>query len=92
MCLVSLLYVFTNTVLLIVIFPWVAVTKHQSEAMSFAADDPFLPMHVILFANNEMWKKPVCVVALLKKEGPAHTAINGGQLTLHNVNKYATHT
>lgn len=95
-CLVSLLYgpLFTSTVLLMVIFPWVAVTKHWSEPMSsFAEADPFLPTYIILFAHSEMWKKPVCVVALLKKEGLAYTAINGGQqLTVHNDKRYLTHT
>lgn len=39
--------------------------------LSFVADDPFLPMHPIIFINNEIWKKPVYVVALLKQEGLA---------------------
>lgn len=83
MCPVSLPYgpLLTNTVLLIVIFPWVAATKHGSKAMlSFAAADPFLPTHVILFANDEMWKKPACVVVLLKK----------GRSCLHSNNKWWT--
>lgn len=92
MCVVSLLYGPLLTVLLIVIFPWVAVTKHWSKVMNLAAAESFLPTHIILFANNGMWKKPVCVVALLKKEGLAYTAISGNQkLTLHNVKRYLSH-
>lgn len=92
-CLVSLLYGPLLNVLLIIMFPRVAVTKHWSKVMkSFAAAEPFLPTHIILFANNDMWEKPVCVVALLKKEGLAYTAISGNQkLTLHNVKRYLSH-
>lgn len=71
MCLVSLLYgqLFTNTVLLIVTFPQIAVTKHWSEGiLSFAGDDPFLPMHLVTLTNSKIRKKAVCVVALLKQE------------------------
>lgn len=39
--------------------------------LSFAGDDPFLPMHLVTLTNSEIWKKPVCVVALLKQEGLA---------------------
>lgn len=96
MCLVYLLYgqLFTNRVLLIVIFPQIAVTKHWSEAMvSFVADDPFLPVHLITFTNSDIWKKPVCIVALLKQEGLPYTAMNEGlKVMLHNVKRYQTHT
>lgn len=47
-CFVSLLYgqLLTNTVLLIVIFPQIAVTNHCSEGMlSFAAADPLNYFH-----------------------------------------------
>jgi len=44
---------------------------------SFASADVSLSTHLILLANDETWKKPAWVVALLK-EGLAYTAINDG--------------